>query len=258
MHASNLKAAPDEWDQHWSATAHVNALNPAQVYRRKLIFEALGLATAVGPVRLLELGSGSGEFARDVRRRRPDAEIVGLDLSSVGVELSQRNVPGARFFQQDFTQPMKLDDGYRNWATHAVCSEVLEHIDDPVAVLRNIRPFLAPGCRLVITVPGGPMSAFDRHIGHRRHFTPALVEGLLRDADLRVADVRGAGFPFFNIYRLAVVARGKKLIEDAADKNDATLPRSARVAMRIFSWLFAMNTSKARLGWQLVGVGTRP
>ena len=38
-----------------------------------------------------------------------------------------------------------------------------------------------PPAPLVVTVPGGPMSAFDHHIGHRRHYDipdlTALLEG---------------------------------------------------------------------------------
>jgi len=59
------------------------------------------------------------------------------------------------------------------WATDATCSEVLEHVDDPKRLMVRSRTLLAPGCRLVVTVPGGPMSCFARHIGHRRHFTPS-------------------------------------------------------------------------------------
>jgi SAM-dependent methyltransferase len=222
------------------------------------VLDALSLLEARAPMRVLELGSGSGEFAGTVLRERPDVELVGLDLSAVGVEIAQRKVPSARFLQQDFTRPIEIEEQYRGWATHAVCSEVLEHLDDPVAMLRNVRPLFAPGCRLVVTVPAGPMSAFDKHIGHRRHFDASVLEKMLRDAGLDVLDLRGAGFPFFNLYRLAVVARGKKLIEDVAGQDTATLPLSARATMRMFSWLFALNTTRTRLGWQLVAIGVEP
>jgi SAM-dependent methyltransferase len=253
-----MSTSDDHWNEHWASYATSAALNPAQAYRRKLVFELLALRDAKGPVRLLDLGSGSGEFAREVLLERSDAEVLGLDFSASGVELCRRRVPGAEFVRQDFTQPMMLDDRYRGWATHAVCSEVLEHLDDPEAMLRNIRPFFAPGCRLVVTVPAGPMSAFDKSIGHRRHFSPALLEQTLRRAGLEIADLRGAGFPFFNAYRLVVVARGKKLIDDVADKGDRKLPFSARAAMRAFSWLFRLNISKTKLGWQLVALGAEP
>ena len=246
------------WDAHWHHYAAINALNPAQVYRRKLVFECLALRNTQGPVRLLDLGSGSGEFANDVLHARPDADVIGLDLSPNGVEISRQKVPGARFFQQDFTQPMKLTDDLRGWATHAVCSEVLEHLDDPTAMLQNVRPFLAPGCKLVITVPAGPRSAFDKHIGHREHFTTSRLDATLRTAGFNVTDLRGAGFPFFNLYRLAVVLRGEKLIEDSADSDQANLPLTARATIKVFSWLFKLNTSASRLGWQLVAVATVP
>jgi hypothetical protein len=139
-----------------------------------------------------------------------------------------------------------------------VCSEVLEHIDDPVAMLRNVRPLFAPGCRVVVTVPAGPMSAFDQRIGHRRHFTLHLFEQTLRDAGLRANNLYGAGFPFFNLYRLAVVARGKKLIEDVAGHDETTLPLSARATMGAFSWLFKLNAKNTRFGWQLLAVGEEP
>jgi SAM-dependent methyltransferase len=247
----------DDWNQHWTSYAAAAARNPAQAYRRKLIFDALALGDARAPVRLLDLGSGSGVFASEVLTVRPDAQVVGLDLSESGVQMAKQRVPQAEFFQQDFTRPIGLPDRYRGWATHAVCSEVLEHLDDPAATLRNVRTLFAPGCRLVVTVPAGPMSAFDRHIGHRRHFRPSELEYTVRGAGLEVADLRGAGFPFFNVYRLAVVARGEKLIEDT-DARQTDLPLSARAAMRVFSTLFRFNTSATRLGWQLVAVGTEP
>lgn len=246
----------DDWDAHWQDYAVSNAQNPAQAYRRKVIFEQLGLDRARGPVRLIDLGSGSGELAAEVLRRRPDAEVLGLDLSESAVALARSKVPSAAFVQQDFSLPISLDARYQGWATHVVCSEVLEHLDAPAAVLRNVLPFLVPGCQVVITVPAGPMSAFDKHIGHRRHFEPDALAKIIAAGGLDVRSVYGAGFPFFNLYRLVVVARGKALVQDAS--GDRTLPLTARAAMRVFSLLFRLNTSATRLGWQLVAVGVKP
>src|SRR5437870_172596 len=144
MHATK-PVTTDDWDEHWEAYAATNALNPAQTYRQKLVFEMLGLEKSPGPVRLLDLGSGSGAFAAQVVSTRADAEVLGLDLSTSGVEMARRHVPRGTFFQQDFTRPMAIDPKFNGWATHAVCAEVLEHLDDPVAVLRNVRTLLAPG-----------------------------------------------------------------------------------------------------------------
>jgi SAM-dependent methyltransferase len=258
MTTAKTSHTTDDWETHWSSYADSNGANPAQVYRRMLIFQALDLARAARPVRLLELGSGQGDFARDLLAQHPDTQIVGLDLAATGVELAGRKVPQASFFQQDLTQPISVPERFHGWATHAVCSEVLEHLDDPTAALRNARKLLAPGCKVVITVPSGPMSAFDRHIGHRGHFTAARLGQTLRDAGLEVPDLRGAGFPFFNLYRLVVVARGEALIQDAAGGDGKPLPFAARAMIRLFSWLFRLNRETGRRGWQLVAVGVEP
>jgi len=255
MNANAASADTDDWNRHWSSYAASNALNPAQAYRRMLIFRALGLSSnSSAQTRLLELGCGQGEFSSELKQRHPDLQLLGVDLSHTGVGIAQSRVPSGAFFQQDLLQPIALPEKYRGWATHAVCSEVLEHLDDPLTALRHVRTLLAPGARLVITVPAGPMSAFDKHIGHRRHFTPERLRQLLLDAGLQVESLNGAGFPFFNLYRLTVVARGKKLIDDAG----GALPASARAAIWAFTKLFRLNRIETLRGWQLVAVAAEP
>jgi SAM-dependent methyltransferase len=256
MQGQPAAANGDDWDSHWSYYGISNALNPAQAYRRRLIFDALALSAAAEPVRVLEIGSGHGELSREIVERRPGCELVGLDLSATGVALARQKVPGASFYEQDLGKPLQVPETLRRWATHAVCSEVLEHLEDPVASLVNIRALLAPRCRLVITVPAGPMSAFDRHIGHRRHFTRRSLEATLIAAGFEAIDVRGAGFPFFNLYRLTVIARGQALVTDVASAGDAPLPWPARAAMRAFSTLFRFNRDATSRGWQLVAVAS--
>ena len=252
-----LPGGADDWETHWAQYSDSNALNPAQAYRRQLIFEALALGSAREPVRLLELGCGHGDFARDLLRAHPGVQFVGLDRAAAAVEIARRKVPGGAFVQADLTQAASLPAAHRGFATHAVCSEVLEHVDDPVALLRGARALLAPGCRLVITVPAGPLSAFDRHIGHRRHFRKDELEAMIRAAGLEPLRVDGAGFPFFNVYRLAVVARGERLIREAAPGAGA-LPLSARLAMHAFSALFRLNRRQGDRGWQLLAVALEP
>jgi hypothetical protein len=114
-------------------------------------------------------------------------------------------------------------------------------------------PFLEPGCRLVVTVPGGPMSAFDRSIGHRRHFTPDSLSQILRESGFRVESAQRAGFPFFNLYRLVVIARGRRLTRDIG-RGSAT----AGTAMSAFGHLFRLNVDRSPFGWQVVAVATLP
>lgn len=246
----------DDWETHWVDYAAAAEYSPAQIYRRRLALRLL--AQREKPVRLVDLGCGPGDLLHDARRRWPRADLLGLEISARGVELAREKVPGAEVMQVDLIAGEASDGGrFAAWGTHAVCSEVLEHVDDPVTLLRNARDYLQPGARLVVTVPGGRISAFDRHIGHRRHYTPELLRQTLTDAGLVSDEVAGAGFPFFNLYRWFVLKRGEKVIDDVL-ASDGSLTPAARLAMMAFNPLLAVSLPRSRWGRQIVGIAHEP
>jgi SAM-dependent methyltransferase len=239
----------DDWDRHWRDYAESAASNPAQAYRRRLVLQLLASSGNRIPARVLDIGSGTGDLAAEIRKTFPAAELLGLDLSAAAVEHAARKVSAATFLQRDLVSGTEPEPVHRGWATHAVCSEVLEHVEDPEALLANVRSYLAPGCRLIVTVPGGPISAFDRHIGHRQHFTAKSTRALLEQAGFVVERSTRAGFPFFNLYRLVVLLRGERLVDDVARGAGG---RPARFLMRIFGVLFRLNLTSSPWGWQVL------
>ncbi len=247
----------DNWDDHWAEFGDANERNPAQDYRRDLCLFLLGRFEP--PDRLLDIGSGNGELLAAAANRWPTAGLAGLELSPAGVAESERKVPTARVRVCDLLDEPNPAPEEAGWATHAVCSEVLEHVDEPVTLLRNARRWLAPGGRVVVTVPGGPISAFDRHIGHRRHFSPPDLGEVMRSAGLEVSLLAGAGFPFFNLYRALVIARGDRLATDAAaGARDTPQAKVIRAAMMAFRPLLAISLPRTALGWQTIGVAREP
>lgn len=253
-----MSADRDDWDAHWSDYDAALGHNPATKWRHRLLMSllvsALGLRSGS---RFLDIGSGQGDLAKLVRDGNPDVEILGLELSETGCRLARSRVPNGRFLVTDLLSGAEPEADDRAWADVAVCSEVLEHVDDPAALLKAASAWMAPGCRLIVTVPGGPMSAFDRHIGHRRHFSPEAISEVIEQAGLRVIRADGAGFPFFNLYRLTVILRGAKLIDDVK-AGPRELSALARVAMDVFDLLFRLNPSRGRLGWQMVALAEKP
>jgi SAM-dependent methyltransferase len=248
----------DDWDRHWDEYSDAASDNPAQDYRRQVIIDLLGLHGPGSGVRLLDIGSGQGDMALAIRAVAPEAEILGLELSESGVEISQRKVPDARFLQCNLLEQTQAPDSERGWATHAVCSEVIEHVDDPAQLLRSAREYMHPSCVLVLTAPGGPMSTFDKHIGHRKHYRPDEIEDLLRKAGYAPEYAGRAGFPFFNLYRCVVILRGEKLIEDVGAQSNPSASRLARWAMATFHVLFRMNIKSSPWGWQMVAKARLP
>jgi SAM-dependent methyltransferase len=246
--------APDDWDTHWANFAEVAERNPAQTYRRRIV---LGLLDGAGrPSRYLDIGSGQGDLSVAVAQRWPEADVAGIELSGKGVEIASAKLPRGRFAQFDLLGGAPPLDGFVGWATHATCSEVLEHVDEPGAFLESARSWLAPDATLIVTVPGGPMSAFDRHVGHRTHYTIESLTALLEGAGLRVRDSGGAGFPFFNLYRRSVIMRGERLVDDVHE--DGRVSPVVGAGMAVFDGLLGISPKRGRRGWQLYARATAP
>jgi SAM-dependent methyltransferase len=243
----------DDWDRHWVDISAVSQHGPALKYRMRLILDLLDIKAKA---QLVDIGSGVGDFAAAFRQRYSLVDFVGLEMSGAGVEIASRKAPWARFLQRDLLAPPTSDDTCGVRGTHAVCSEVLEHVDEPERLLRNASAYLAPGCRLVVTVPGGPITAFDRHIGHRRHYTPRELGWLLESAGYRVERLMGAGFPFFNLYRIGVALRGHRLINDVSVSAAEKAPLHVRAGFLLFNPLFRCNLPF--WGWQTVAVARWP
>jgi 2-polyprenyl-3-methyl-5-hydroxy-6-metoxy-1,4-benzoquinol methylase len=243
----------DDWDHHWDSYGEAADGNPANDYRRSLVLKLLG-RPAPGSV-VLDVGSGQGVLAIHIRELYPDVAVRGVEYSAAGVRRS-RAAAAARgvevtFTERDLLEPVTLDPD-EPAATHAVCSEVLEHVDDPLRLMRNAMNLLAPGASVVVTVPGGPRSAFDKHIGHRRHFTAERLHRVLTDAGLEVDQVLRAGFPFFNLYKLAVIARGRRLIADVESRAPGWVPsRIESIVTTTFRKGFTVNKDDFPFGWQL-------
>ena len=255
--SSQARGSPDDWDAHWEHYAQSAAQNPAQIMRHGIISRLLQDDSGKGPMRIFDLGSGQGDLVQKLEPLLPGARFVGAELSESGVAISRRKVPAANFLVADlFQRPAALTE-FSGWATHAVCSEVLEHVDDPVAFLKQARPYLETNARLIVTVPGGPMSAFDRHIGHRQHFDRAKIRSILEQAGYAVERTYLAGFPFFNLYRLLVIARGERLARDVEAKSSGASSGAAGFAMKLFRVLFHANLLDSPFGWQVVAAARK-
>jgi SAM-dependent methyltransferase len=255
--SDQTRASEDDWDAHWGHYAESAAQNPAQRMRHDLIARLLCEDAGKDPMHVFDLGSGQGDLVLKLEPMLPNARFVGAELSESGVAISQRKVPGATFLVADIFQPPAALSDFAGWATHAVCSEVLEHVDDPASFLQHARKYLASGARLIVTVPSGPMSAFDRHIGHRQHFDRRKIRSILEQAGYSVERTYLTGFPFYNLYRLLVIARGKRLASDVGAKSEGMSSGLAGFVMKVFRVLFHANLVDSPFGWQVIATARK-
>lgn len=99
------------------------------------------------PGSVLELGSFKGDFTRRLLTRF--ARVTCVEASSDAIRQARREAEGVEFVHSRFetaTLPARYDN--------VVLTHVLEHLDDPVALLRRINDdWLAPGGRLFLVCP---------------------------------------------------------------------------------------------------------
>lgn len=100
--------------------------------------------------------------------------------------------------------------------------DVLEHVEADVASLAALSRRLAPGGRILVTVPAFPLlwSRHDETHHHFRRYTRASLGSAAQAAGLRVC--YASYFNFF-LFPLALALRGLKMLTGSAAPDD-TLP----------------------------------
>ena len=245
----------DDWDAHWDKYAERARINPGQLMRFDWLAREVAATISVqrNPL-LLDIGSGTGHLLELIHQRLPQLPCAGVEYSGEGVRAARALVPSARFEQADLLTPQPRALIGDRQATVATCSEVLEHVDDPALLMRNARVFLAPGAIVHVTVPGGPMSAFDHAIGHRRHFTPESLSATMAEAGYETISAGRIGFPFFNLYRYLIILSGSR-VQSAAHTGPSALERAVSA---VFGALMRLNIDAVPAGYQVVGTFRRP
>jgi SAM-dependent methyltransferase len=228
-----------DYDRGWTEWGDMIRYSPAPFHRRRMILE---LAGEVRFDSVIDIGCGNGEVLQAFGRRFPRARLVGADLSAKVIEDNRARFPSITFAQLDLGAGA-LDQS----ADLVVCTEVVEHVEDWEAALRNLRAM----CRghLVLTVPSGKVFPIDRAVGHVRHFrAEELLAGLSR-AGFACDRVWQWGFPFHTVY--------KSLINIAPDRTMHSFAgQSYGLAQKLVSTVvggaFYLNLRHSPFGRQLI------
>ena len=113
----------------------------------------LALDAASTPARsaVLDLACGTGDFAAEVRRRWPDAEITGVDLTPEMLTIARTKFSeaanGIRFVEADAQNLAEFPDGTFGLA---VCAFGFRNFPDKPKALAECRRVLASGGELVV------------------------------------------------------------------------------------------------------------
>jgi len=140
--------------------------------------------------RVLEIGSGTGNLTRQLI---PRDQYVASDINPLYLSTLRGLTADRHYLDVTLTDVTRGDSFPRveGGFDTVVCLNVVEHVDDDLGALANIRAVLAPGGRAIVLVPQGPevFGTLDEVLGHKRRYTRASLAKLAADAGFTVERV---------------------------------------------------------------------
>lgn len=145
------RTSAEFWDAYWEGLGLPTRLDPSFAFDR-CFARGLDLAFADVTGSVLEIGCAPGKWLAYLAERRGLAP-AGIEYSPEGLRATRRNfellgLTGAELIEADFfaLAPEPRFDAVASYG-------LIEHFDDPAAVLDRHVAWLKPGGRLVIGVP---------------------------------------------------------------------------------------------------------
>ena len=172
------------------------------VGRQRIVLELLASCAPERKARtLLDVGCGTGAFLKAASERY---QVWGTDVSPLAIEYARkRSLSNLHCGTLDDSP---FGDRHFDWLT---LLDVIEHVDDDVGLLRQAKQQMAPGGRMIVTVPAHPWlwSRHDDLNHHKRRYTREQLATSLRRAGLRVEKLSAMNsflFPLALVERLVM------------------------------------------------------
>jgi SAM-dependent methyltransferase len=180
---------------------------------------------------VLDLGCGDGSLLAEMSGKL-NAHLMGSDVSERALAIARRNAPGVEFFQA--TLPGGTLPPGRTFDV-VTLSEVLEHIEDDEAVLREVAPITR---YVVISVPGGPADKVDKRYGHFRNYADQLMARKLEASGFEAVLHLRWGWPFYDLQQWLAYKPGA---EGAATFSQGRYGFIRKLVARLFYLLYFLN-----------------
>lgn len=235
--------------KHWGA---------AQLMPRPWYMNGLKLRYLLSDLRgvrgkVLDVGCGAGSVAKAVKRQRPDLAVFGCDVSQSALAIASTSAEGVDF-RPATAERLPFDDGEFDFVW---IFDVLEHVEIPEQVLREVARVLRPGGGFHIVLPledqpwtlyrlvgcGTRWTAKVRHGGHIQLFSAERFRSIASACGLPVVRSRWSYHALLQVLDLVYFSwldwRGpvSGSVEDMSASRRGVIGASMRAAARVVATL---------------------
>ena len=199
----------------YDLNALVNSYNIDNVYEQYKRLEFIGKLESYISLKnskIIEFGSATGQMTEILSKVAQT--VVAVDGSRDFIEIARKRVGNANnvSFYESYFENFKLDEKFDSLVMH----HILEHIENPVCLLPNLKKFLNDNGVLVISVPNahalsrqlavkmGLLSSVyeltdnDKHHGHYRVYDWKMLENQIIDSGYSIIGKHGLSFKLFS------------------------------------------------------------
>lgn len=220
-------------DSHWTADlttlheAHAGSQHPIDRASRNLVVRSLSkfLPGEIAAPLILDVGCSSGFVVEAIRAAQPRARLISSDYILPPLENLAARLPGLPLLQFDLRR-CPLPDACVDAVT---ALNVLEHIDDDRAALREIFRVLRSGGMAHIEVPAGPdvYDVYDELLMHHRRYRLGDLVEIARGTGWEVLRATHLGCLIYPAFRL-VKQRGRRLLSLSDAEKQALVASQIR------------------------------
>ncbi len=192
------------------------------------------IAESVGN-RVLEVGSGTGNITQFLcanNRQVMATDVVPAYRSELQNLFGDNpNVSVGKFDLMAKAEPEIVANPFET----VVCLNVLEHIEDDLFALEQMRDVLQPSGKLALLVPSHQFlyGEFDKAVGHFRRYSKRELTGKLEQVGFRVIETK-----FFSLLAmLPWFINGRLLKRDYLPAGQANLANKLVPLLRLEKWI---------------------
>ncbi len=208
------------------------------VGRRRFLARAIEAVALPREARVLDVGSGTGSNLR-LLRELGFIDYRGVDASELAVSYCAEKGLG----HVDLGDVCALETADASMDL-VMATDIIEHVDDDTAALREIRRVLRPGRHAIVTVPAFPSlwSRHDESAHHKRRYRRGELERRIADAGLVLR--RGFYFNYLLFVPIWLARQTFRLLGIEVENENEVNSRALNAAL---AWIFGLDVVSAPL-----------